>query len=119
MCFLFYNRSIYFLINVYLDLSQTALKYLKNTEVNISNILIMTRDFNIRNSSWDPSFPHHSIHCDLLNDIADSMDLYMSKATNYVSTRYLNNQNDLNLVINLMFLYPNSSELDNHMIHPK
>jgi len=27
-----------------------ALKYLKNTEVNIDNILVMTGDFNIRDS---------------------------------------------------------------------
>jgi len=47
----FFNQgSIFFLINVYSDLSQSALKYLKDTEVNISNILIMTGDFNIRDS---------------------------------------------------------------------
>ena len=55
----FNNKSIYFLINVYSDLSQTALKYLKDTEANIDNILIITENFNIRNSSWDPSFPYH------------------------------------------------------------
>ena len=36
-----------------------ALKYLKDTEVNIDNILIMTGDFNIRDSLWNTSFPHH------------------------------------------------------------
>ena len=45
------------------------------------------------------------------------MDLCMSKATKCVSTRYLDNQNDLNLVIDLMFLHLNSSELNNYMIH--
>ena len=38
-------------INMYSDLSQSALKYLKNTEANINNVLIMTGDFNIRDSS--------------------------------------------------------------------
>jgi len=77
----------------------------------------MAGDFNIRDSSWDSSFPHHSIHCDILNNITDLMNICMSKATNYVSTRYLDNQNNLNLVIDLMFLYLNSSELDNYTIH--
>jgi len=102
---LFFNcSSIYFLINIYSDSSQTALKYLKNTEVNISNVLILTGDFNIRDNIWDPLFPHHSSHCDILTDIADSLNLYMSKSTNQVPTRYADNQNDLNLVTNLMFL---------------
>ena len=47
------------------------------------------------------------------------MDLYMSKPTNQIPTRYSNNQINLNYVINLMFLCPNSSELDNHIIHPE
>ena len=34
-------------MNVYSDSSHSALKYLKNTEVNIQNLIIMTRDFNI------------------------------------------------------------------------
>ena len=37
-------------MNVYSDSSHLALKYLKNTEVNINNLLIMTGDFNIRDS---------------------------------------------------------------------
>ena len=45
--FFFNNGSIYFLINVYSDSSQTALKYLKNTEANINNVLVMAGDFNI------------------------------------------------------------------------
>jgi len=68
----FFNQgSSYFLINVCSDSSQLALKYLKDTEVNI-NILIMTRDFNIRDSFWDPYFPYYSIHRNTLFDIADS-----------------------------------------------
>jgi len=67
---------------MYSDSSQLALKYLKNTEANINNILIITEDFNIRDSIWDPNFPHHSIHSDLLIDIADSMSLELSNLTN-------------------------------------
>ena len=51
-CILFFNHgSVYFLINLYLNSSQTALKYLKDTEVNINNVLIMTGHFNIRDIS--------------------------------------------------------------------
>ena len=46
----------------------------------------------------------------------DIMNLCISKSTNQVSTRYLNNSNDSNLVIDLMFLQPASSEFDNYMI---
>ena len=79
----------------------------------------MVGDFKIRDSNWNPFFPHHSIHCDLFNNIVDSMDLCLSKSTSQILTRYSDNQNDSNLVIDLMFFQPSSSELNNHMIHPK
>ena len=47
-------------MNVYSDSSHTTLKYLKDAEVNILNLLIMTGNFNIRDSIWNSSFPHHS-----------------------------------------------------------
>ena len=116
----FFNcGSIYFLINIYSDSSQTALKYLKNTETNINNVLIMTGDFNIRNNSWNSLFPHYSSYCSTLTDIVNSLNLYISKSTNQVPTRYSDNQNDLNLVIDLIFLQLTSLEFDNHMIYPK
>ena len=37
-------------MNVCSDPSNSALKYLKNTEVDICNLLIMTSDFDIQNS---------------------------------------------------------------------
>ena len=47
----FFNNNIcYYIMNVYSDSSHFALKYLKDTEVNIDNVLIMTGDFNIRDS---------------------------------------------------------------------
>ena len=48
-----------------------ALKYLKDTETNISNIIIITGDFNIKDSLWDSNFPFHSVHSDMLFNIAD------------------------------------------------
>ena len=43
----FNNNDILFLINIYSDLLQSALK---DTEVDIHNVLVMTGDFNIRDS---------------------------------------------------------------------
>ena len=51
-CFSFFNNGdIYFIINIYSDALQTTLRYLKDTEVNIQNMLVMASDFNIRESS--------------------------------------------------------------------
>ena len=44
----FNNDTCFFILNVYSDSSHTAFNYLKDTEVNIGNILLMTGDFNIR-----------------------------------------------------------------------
>ena len=46
----FINNNIFFLINIYSDSLLSALKYLKDTEINIPNVLIMTGNFNIRGS---------------------------------------------------------------------
>jgi len=46
----FNNNKVFFLINIYSDLLQSALKYLKDTEVNVYNVLVMMGDFNIRDS---------------------------------------------------------------------
>ena len=95
-CFSFFNNSkIFFLLNIYLDSNQSTLKYLKDTKANIYNVLIMTGDFN------------------------DTFNLFFSYPTHSVPTRYLDNSENSNPVINLMFLRPNSSELDNHSILPE
>ena len=44
----FFNNNVNFwIMNIYSDSSHSALKYLKNSEANIQNLLIMTGDFNI------------------------------------------------------------------------
>jgi len=93
-----------------------ALKYLKDIEVNIDNVLIMTEDFNIRDSLWDPSFPHHSSISDDLMIIADSFNLTLSTPTNPFPTRFLDTAGKSNSVIDLMFLRYGSSELNQHLI---
>ena len=52
-----------------------ALKYLKDTEVNINNVLIMMEDFNIRDSFWNPNIPYHFSYRDTLFDITNSFHL--------------------------------------------
>ena len=115
----FTNNVCSFIMNIYSDASHSALKYLKDTEVNINNLLIMMGDFNIRDQSWDPSFPYHLSISDDLLIIADSFNLDLSLPTNSVSTRYSDIADKLNSVINLIFLHSGSSELNNHLIQPK
>ena len=99
-------------------MSQSALKYLKDTEVNISNVLIMTSDFNIRDSIWDLNYPHYSIYRDTLFDITDSFQLELSQPTEYFPTRYSDNDRNSNSVLDLVFLYLMSFEFNSHHIHP-
>ena len=118
-CIFFFNQSSsYFLINIYSDLSQLALKYLKNTEVNINNDLTMTRNLNIRNSFWNPNFPYYSTYRDTLFDTADSFQLEISKPTKFFLIRYSNNNQDSNSVLDLIFLHLFSTEFDNYYIYP-
>ena len=75
-------------MNIYSDSLHSTLKYFKDTEMNILNLLIMTSDFNIRDSIWNLSFPYHSAISDDLITIADSFNLDLSFSTHYVPTRY-------------------------------
>jgi len=71
------------MLNVYSDDHQTTLKYIKDTEVNLQNILIMADDFNIRDSIWDPfSLSHRNF----LLEIADSLNLKLSNPIQQIST---------------------------------
>ena len=106
-------------MNVYSDSSHTALKYLKDTEINIGNTLLMTGDFNIRDCLWDPSFPYHLSISNELIIIADSFNLSLSNSANPCSTRYSDTSGDANPVLDLMFLCSNSLELNSHHIHPE
>ena len=117
-CVSFFNcGSVYFLINIYSNSSQTALKYLKDTKANISNILIMTRDFNIRDSSRDLYFLYYSFHKDTLVEVTDFFHLDLFRPTEQVSTRYSDKYQDFNSVIDLMFLRLESLEQDNYTIY--
>ena len=114
---LFINNNILFLINIYSDSLQLALKYLKDTEVNIPNVLAIVGDFNIRDSFWDLIYSYHSAYSDILLNIIDSLSLGLLYSTNLVFTRFLDNDQNLNSVIDLMFLRYRSVKLDNHTIY--
>ena len=115
----FNNSKLFWLMNIYSDSSHSALKYLKDTEVNLYNLLIMMGNFNIKDSLWDSSFPHHSSISNDLIIFTDSLDLSLSIPTNQVPTRYTDNTNESNSTINLMFIQCNFPILNNHSIHPE
>ena len=116
----FFNNNVcYYIMNIYSNSSHTALKYLKDTEINIENVLFMTGNFNIRDSLWNSAFPFHSLVSDDLIIIADSFNLSLSTLTNPCSTRYSDTAEESNSVIDLMFLCCGSYELDRHSIHPE
>ena len=77
----------------------------------------MTGDFNTRDSIQDSEFPHYSHHSQDLFNIADSFHLELSRPTEQIPIRYSNNQQNSNLVIDLIFLRPKSSEYNNHTIY--
>ena len=113
------NDTCHYILNIYSDSSHLALKYLKDTEVNISHVLLMTGDFNIRDSLWDPSFLFHSSISNDLIMIADLFDLALSSPTNPGPTRFSDTAGESNSVIDLMFLRCGSVELDHHTILPE
>jgi len=115
----FFNYSIVcFIINVYSDNQQSALKYLKDTEINLNNVLIMIENFNIKDNNWNLLYLHHSTYADTLRKIADSFNLELSILVNQVPTWYVDNSQDSNLVLDLMFFYTNMEEFNNHIISP-
>ena len=115
----FSNNVCSFIMNIYSDAFHSTLKYLKNTEVNINNLLIMTGDFNIRDQLWDPSFPHHAFISDDLFIITDLFNLDLSIPTNLVPTRYSNTTGESDSVIDLIFLCSGLNKPSNYVIHPE
>ena len=64
----------------------------------------MTGDFNIRDYFWDPNFPHHSFYRDIFFEIIDSFQLEISEPFEFFPTRYFDNLQVSNSVLDLVFL---------------
>jgi len=86
---------------------------------NIDNIIILTEDFNIRDSDWNPSFRHHSSHTNDLITIVDSLGLELSSPSNPSPTRFADNPQDTNFIIDLVFFLPDNIEFGWHTLYPK
>jgi len=71
---------------VYSDKQQNALKYLKNTEVNLNNILVITEDFNIRDNDWDLLYPYYLVHMNTLQEVVDNFGLEILTPINPIFT---------------------------------
>ena len=78
----------------------------------------MTNDFNIRNNDWNLSYFYYSSYIDTLLKIANSLELDLSTPINPSFTQFLNNFQDSNSVLNLMFLRTGSEQFNNHLISP-
>jgi len=115
----FHNgQDINFIINVYSDSNQTALQVLRNNTRNIGTTVVMTGDFNIRDSDWDPNIQYHSIHMEDLMTIADSLDLELTMSINPGPTRFADNHHDTNSVLDLVFMNLNNSGFNKHTLNP-
>ena len=76
----------------------------------------MIEDFNIRDSDQNPFYSYHSSYTNTLLEVADSFGLDLSILINPGSTQFLDNSQDLNLVLDLMFLRTVLEEFNNHLI---
>ena len=116
----FHNgQDVQCIINVYSDSNQTAIQILHDNIRNISNTIVMTGDFNIRDSDWDPNVHYHSIYTEDLMFIADCLDLELATPINLGPTRFVDNQHDSNSVLDLVFMNPNNSGFNKHILKPE
>ena len=116
----FFNHSIMcFILNIYSYDYQNILKYLKDTKVNLNNILIITEDFNIRDNNWDPLYSYYLFYTDILWEVIDSFGLELSIPINLVLICYIDNPQESNSILNLMFLRIRLEEFNNYIISSK
>ena len=79
----------------------------------------MAEYFNIRNSNWNLSYLFCSTYNDTLLEIADFFYLKLLFPVQQVLTQYSDNVKNTNSVIDLIFLHPNSIEINNYYILSK
>ena len=113
------DHNTSFMINIYSDSNQTAFHFFYQNVVNLDNTVIITGDFNIRDSDWDPLTYHHSMHTDDLMTIVDSLDLELSHPSNPGPTRFADNPQNSNFILDLVFLLPDNPGFGKHILHPE
>jgi len=113
----FHNgQDVQCIINVYSDSNQTAIQILRDNIRNIGNTIVMTGDFNIRDSDWDPNVHYHLIHTEDLMFIADCLDLELATPINPGPTRFADNQCNSNSVLDLVFMNPSNLGFNKHIL---
>ena len=80
------------------------------------HVLIMTEDFNIKDNDYDLLYLHYLTYVDILREIADSFNIELSLLINQISIQYMNNSQDSNSVLDLMFLHENIEKFNNYII---
>jgi len=85
---------------------------------NIGTTVLMTGNFNIRDSDWDPNIQYHSIHTEEIMTIADSLDLELATPINPGPTRFADNHRNTNSVLDLVFMNPNNVGFNKHFLNP-
>ena len=104
-------------MNVYLDNLHTTVNFLIRKALNISNLLYIGKDFNIRDNEWDPSVSLHPVAGQSLRDLADFYSLVCSLPVLSVPTHYSDISGHANSVIDLIFLGINCAQVT-HCIEP-
>ena len=101
----FFNRKeCYFLMNIYSDDCQSAIKFILDQVIDISNLLYMDGDFNIRDTEWNLSVFAHSAAGQALIDLVDSFGLVYSLPALSVPIHCPDTDGHTNSVIDLIFL---------------
>ena len=107
------------IINVYSDSNQIAIQALCDCIRDIRNMIVMTGDFNIRDSDWDPNFYYYSVHSEDLLSVSDSLGLELSHPINPGPTRFVDNWHETNSVLDLVFMVPNNPGFGRYTLYPE
>ena len=112
----FFNRGrCQFIINVYSGDIHTAVDFLSNKALNISNLLYIGEDFNIRDAEWNSSISSHPAAGQILIDLAEPYSLVCSIPVLSVPTHYLDIKGHANSVIGLIFLSMSCAQVTHHI----
>ena len=95
-------------MNVYSDSPHTNVNFLSDKALNISNLLYIEGDFNVRDAKQDFL---HPVASQALKNLADSYSLVHFIPALSVPTHYLDIQGHAYTVIDLIFLYMSCAQV--------